>query len=185
VLEFENGQLHIYDDQLGVLTNAPNFPWHMTNLRQYVGMNNSDPTGGVLDSLKLVPTGHGAGMFGVPGDITPPSRFVRLAIVVKCAEQQPNVEKNLNLAQHIVNSFDISRGLVVEKAADGKITAAETTEFATFKDLTNRVMYQRTYDNLDVTKIDLKKVDFSGNKFRYIPFNPPPQRYPDITDQAK
>ena len=185
VLEFEHGQLHVYDDYIGILTNAPNFPWHMTNLLQYVGMNNSNPTGGVLDSLKLVPTGHGAGMFGVPGDMTPPSRFVRLAIVVKSAERQPNVDKNLNLAQHIVNSFDISKGLVVEKGADGKITAAETTQFATFKDLTNRVMYQRTYDNLDVTKIDLKKVDFSGNKFKYMPLDPVPQKYLDITDQAK
>ena len=117
--------------------------------------------------------------------MTPPSRFVRLAIVVKSAERQPNVDKTLNLAQHIVNSFDISKGLVVEKGADGKITAAETTQFATFKDLTNKVMYQRTYENLNVTKIDLKKVDFGGNKFKYMPLDPVPQKYFDITDQAK
>ncbi len=124
-------------------------------------------------------------MFGVPGDMTPPSRFVRLALVVKSVERQPDVEKNLNLAQHIVNSFDISKGLIIEKARDGKVTNSETTQFATFKDLTNRVMYQRTYENLEVTKIDLKKLDFGGNKFNYIPFSPNPQTYSDITDQAQ
>lgn len=35
------------------------------------------------------------------------------------------------------------------------------------------------------TKIDLKKIDYSGDKFKYIPFNPGDQKYQDITDQAK
>jgi choloylglycine hydrolase len=185
VIEFEDGKLNIYDAPLGILTNAPKFPWHMTNLRQYIGMTNATPARGVLDNEKLYPTGHGSGMFGVPGDMTPPSRFVRLALVAKSVERQPDVEKNLNLAQHIVNSFDISKGLIIEKASDGKVTNSETTQFATFKDLTNRIMYQRTYENLEVTKIDLKKLDFGGSKLKYIPFSPNPQKYTNITDQAQ
>lgn len=185
VLEFEKGNLNIYDSPLGILTNAPNFPWHMTNLRQYIGMSASNRKDGVLNTLKLVPTGHGEGMIGVPGDMTPPSRFVRLAIVVKSAERQDDVEKNLNLAQHIINSFDISKGLIVERNSEGRITAAETTQFALFKDLTNKIIYQRTYENLNVTKIDLNKINFDGKKFKYIPLNPVPQKYLDITDQAK
>ncbi|MGC8659469.1 MAG: linear amide C-N hydrolase [Desulfomonilaceae bacterium] len=185
VLEFEKGNLNIFDSPLGILTNAPNFPWQMTNLRQFVGMDNANHKHGVMDSTGLIATGHGAGMFGVPGDMTPPSRFVRLALTLKSVIRQSNIEKTLNLAQHIVNSFDISRGLVVEKSKSGKITSAETTQFASFKDLKNRVMYQKTYDNLDVTKVDLKKLDFKGNKVKYMPLNLGPQNYQDITSEAR
>lgn len=185
VVEYEDGKLNIYDAPLGIMTNAPNYPWQLTNLRQYIGLSGSLNKAGILADMNLAPTGHGAGMIGLPGDITPPSRFVKLALYVKSAVKQPNPEKNLNLAQHIVNAFDIPLGIVFDKNREGKVINMEKTDFATYKDLTRRIMYQRLYDNMEITKIDLKKLDFGGDKFRYIPFNPGEQKYPDITDQAK
>ena len=35
VIEYENGELHIYDNTLGVMTNAPSYDWHVLNLRNY------------------------------------------------------------------------------------------------------------------------------------------------------
>ena len=39
VIEPIAGKLVIYDDPLGVITNSPTFDWHMTNLRNYVGLS--------------------------------------------------------------------------------------------------------------------------------------------------
>ena len=78
VIEYVGGKLVVYDNPLGVLTNAPSFDWQMTNLHNYVNfsMTNVPPiklSGGVT----LSPFGQGSGMLGIPGDFTPPSRFVR------------------------------------------------------------------------------------------------------------
>ena len=70
-------RLKIYDDPLGVVTNSPTFDWHMTNLRNYVNLTvtNVPPIG--LGGITLAEFGQGSGMRGLPGDFTPPSRFVR------------------------------------------------------------------------------------------------------------
>lgn len=185
VIEFEEGKVNVYDAPLGIMTNAPNYPWHISNLRQYVNISGSLNKNGALSDLKLTPTGHGAGMIGLPGDITPPSRFVKLAVYVNSVIKQPNAEKNLNLAQHIVNAFDIPLGIVVDRGPEGKPVSMEKTDFATFKDVTNKVMYQRLYDNMEITKVDLRKIDFKSDRIKYIAFNPGDQKYSDITDQAK
>ena len=39
VIEYVDGKLNIHDDPLGVITNSPNFDWHMTNLRNYVNFS--------------------------------------------------------------------------------------------------------------------------------------------------
>src|ERR1039457_4045341 len=77
VIEYVGGKLNVYDDPLGVITNSPAFDWHMTNLRNYVNFSMSSASPVQLGSVKLLPTGQGSGMLGLPGDFTPPSRFVR------------------------------------------------------------------------------------------------------------
>lgn len=42
VIEFTDGEMKIFENPLGVLTNAPTFDWHMTNLRNYVNLCRSD-----------------------------------------------------------------------------------------------------------------------------------------------
>ena len=38
VLEIIKGELHFYENTLGVLTNSPSFEWHLTNLNNYVNL---------------------------------------------------------------------------------------------------------------------------------------------------
>src|SRR5699024_1112390 len=42
VIEFHHGQRTIYDNPVGVLTNAPQFSWHLTNLNNYTYLSNVD-----------------------------------------------------------------------------------------------------------------------------------------------
>jgi len=169
VVEYENGQCNIYTNPLGIMTNAPRFPWHIANLRQYLAMKPELPDPITVDDYTLYPTGHGSGMFGVPGDYTPPSRFVRLAMLTYYSDKQPNAAANLNLSQHIMNTFDIPFGLIVDKDADGKVTTNESTQWVTIRDLTNKIMYFRTYENMDLRKIDYSKLDFNAKSVKRIP----------------
>lgn len=185
VIEYEKGNLHIYNNPLGIMTNAPNLPWMLTNLRNYVGMTNNQLESGTFGGQTYERTGHGAGMFGLPGDVTPPSRFVRLAVTTKFADQPENAEGALNLAQHIVNTIDIIRGTVVDRDKDGKITAGETTQWSSYRDLTNRVYYYRTYDNFNLRKIDLKRLNFNVEKVKTLPMFTDKETIVDITDRAR
>jgi len=174
VVEYENGQCNIYDNPLGIMTNAPRFPWQISNLRQYLNMKPETPSPIVVDDYTLYPTGHGSGMFGIPGDYTPPSRFVRLAMLTYYCDKQPDATSNLNLSQHIINTFDIPFGIIVDKDNTGKITSEESTQWVTFRDLTNKIMYFRTYDNLTLRKINLSKLDFTNKTIvRYKMFDAP------------
>ncbi|MGC1177972.1 MAG: linear amide C-N hydrolase [Methyloceanibacter sp.] len=77
VIEYVDGKLNVYDNPLGALTNSPPFDWHMTNLRNYVNFSMTNIPPVKLGSVTLEPFGQGSGMLGLPGDFTPPSRFVR------------------------------------------------------------------------------------------------------------
>jgi choloylglycine hydrolase len=185
VIEYENGLCNIYDNPLGIMTNAPRFPWQLTNLRQYVGMTSEKPEPYQMSGLTFPATGHGSGMFGLPGDLTPPSRFVRLAVLTRFSDKQPDAARTLNLAQHIINTFDIPFGLVTDTMPDKKTILKESTQWVTFRDLTKRIVYFKTYDNQNLRKIDLNRLDFSEAKVRRIPMFGSDEIVVDITDQAR
>ena len=185
VIEYEDGMGNIYDNPLGIMTNAPRFPWQLTNLRQYVGMTSEKPEPYQISGFIFPATGHGSGMFGLPGDLTPPSRFVRLAVLTRFSDIQPDAERTLNLAQHIINTFDIPFGLVTDTLPDKKTVLKESTQWVTFRDLTKRIVYFRTYDNQNLRKIDLNKLDFSGTAVKRIPMFGTSEIIVDVTDQAR
>ncbi len=184
VIEYNKGTYEIYDNPMGIMTNAPEFPYHLNNLRNYTGMQAFNPSSSWEEKYKIKPSGHGAGFWGLPGDYTPPSRFVRLAVLTAYADQQADAKANLNLGQHIMNTFDIPFGIIAEKGPDDKIYK-ESTQWVTFRDLTNKVFYFRTYDNFTLRKIDLNKIDMSKPGIKIYSMYDKQQSIIDITDKAE
>lgn len=74
VIEYVGGKLNVHDNPLGVITNSPTFDWQMTNLRQYVNFSLTGKPPIQVGDVKIVPTGQGSGMLGMPGDFTPSAR---------------------------------------------------------------------------------------------------------------
>jgi choloylglycine hydrolase len=85
VIEFLNAEMKVFDAPLGVITNAPSYDWHETNLRNYINLSPVALPGKKLEDLNFKPLGGGSGMIGLPGDFTPPSRFVRAVAFSKTA----------------------------------------------------------------------------------------------------
>jgi choloylglycine hydrolase len=162
VVEYVKGELTIYDNEIGVLTNSPTYDWHITNLRNYVNLTPTTPKPIIVDGMTFAATGQGAGMVGLPGDISPPSRFVKMAVMLKTVIQPKNATEALNLSQHIINNVDIPLGFVREAQQENTATN-ELTQWTVFKDLTNKKFYYRTYDDLTLRSVDLAKIDFSAN----------------------
>ena len=130
VLEFTEGKANFYENPLGVLTNSPNFPWHLTNLANYINLRSgsSQPLQ-LAKNLQVKPLGGGTGMLGLPGDFTPPSRFVRAAMLQSSAPLLPDAQQTALQAFHLLNSFDIPIGLqhAPGQAPDGLPSATQFT----------------------------------------------------------
>lgn len=185
VIEFIDGQGMVYDNPLGVMTNRPDFAWQVNNLRNYINLDAHDKKEKTLNGLKIEPTGVGSGMLGLPGDWTPPSRFVRLAMAVSSAAPVENSEQAVNLAQHILNIVDIPKGVIKENPAPF-VTLEGYAQWAVIKDLTNLVLYYRTYDNTALKKIDLKQFDLApGSPQKTIAMDDKQQQVIDLTKELK
>ncbi|KPJ68581.1 hypothetical protein AMJ44_06140 [candidate division WOR-1 bacterium DG_54_3] len=168
VIEFIGGETRVTDNPLGVMTNRPSIDWHLTNLRNYFSLEQEDITTRELGGIEMESTGAGNSWLGLPGDWMPPSRFVKVAYLIHTADPPENAEAALNFAQHVMNTVDIPYGLVREHLA-GK-TIYGYTQWVVFKDLTNRVLYFNSYQDLVLKKVDLKKLNLkAGAGIKTIP----------------
>jgi choloylglycine hydrolase len=179
VIEYVNGQLNLHDNPLGVVTNSPNFDWHMTNLRNYVNFSHTNlpplelntPQVGPKSSkpITLVPFGQGSGMLGMPGDMTPPSRFVRAVAFTQTELPAASGKEAVLNAFHILNNFDIPKGAARdhEKDEHGNILA-DYTIWTTANDLQSKQFYFRTYVNSQIRKVDLMKMNLNAKEIVII-----------------
>jgi len=168
VIEYIDGQLKVYDNPNGVLTNAPSFDWHTTNLCNYLNVTPTNPNPITIGGTILSTPGQGSGFLGIPGDWSPPSRFVHTTAILYFAKPAENATQGINLAEHVLNSVDIPIGAI--RPSDGDISKSDYTQWVLIKDLTNRILYYRSYENLNLRSIDLKQCDMNaGAKAKVIP----------------
>src|SRR5271165_3819735 len=163
VIEYVGGKLNVYDNPLGVITNSPPFDWHMTNLRNYVNFSMTNVPPVKLGSVELKPFGQGSGMLGMPGDFTPPSRFVR-AVAYSQSVFTPKTGNDAVLeAFHVLNQFDIPKGAAREHEKDEHgNTLADYTIWTSAADLKTKQYYVRTYENSQIRMVDLMKMNLDA-----------------------
>ena len=163
VIEYVGGKLNVYDNPLGVITNSPAFDWHMTNLRNYVNFSMTNVPPIKLGSVKLEPFGQGSGMLGMPGDFTPPSRFVRAVAFSHSVLPSKTGNDAVLQAFHILNQFDIPKGAAREHEKDehGNILA-DYTIWTAASDLKAKRYYFHTYENSQIRMLDLMKMDLDA-----------------------
>jgi len=161
VLEFLKGAKHVHENPIGVMTNLPEFRWHLTNLRNYLPLSPSSPTLSNFSGVSLKPIGTGSGWLGVPGDWSPPSRFVRIAYLVHSTPRAKNRDEAISLARHILNTVDIPKGSILAELHVNENDSAplqEYTQWSVLLDLSNRVFHYHTYHDTNIRSIDLKRL---------------------------
>ncbi|MCI5052149.1 MAG: choloylglycine hydrolase family protein [Simkaniaceae bacterium] len=158
VVEFIDGKMVVDENPIAVMTNAPSFSWHLTNLENYINLTavNKGPVS--FDGTVIGTTGQGSGLLGIPGDWTPPSRFVRIALFKNFAKQAKALSQNVNLAFHLLNTVDIPFGTI--QSEGGK--DFDYTQWAIVKDLHGGSIQLRTYTNLDIQTYDLNTLVRKG-----------------------
>lgn len=181
VVEFIDGGVNIFDNNLQVLTNFPRFEWHRLNLNNYIALSSRNAKPINVSNTVLSIQGQGSGMLGIPGDWTPPSRFVRAYAFKNFAVERQTAEEGVDLALHLLNTVDIPFGNVKEDAMNKGNELFDYTQWIVVKDLSNKQLFFRSYENLNVYRVDLKKIDFKkGASHQKLSLNQPRQ-YVDVT----
>ncbi len=152
--------MHVYDNAVGVLTNSPTYEWHIQNLRNYVNLTAANAKPVKIGNVTYAGTGQGSGLHGLPGDPTPPSRFVMAAATAYLANKPKDAAEALIVAEHLINRVDIPKGLVRDYSEGGK-PAGDYTQWTTFRDHANKVYYWKTYNDPGMKAVDLKTLDFN------------------------
>lgn len=156
VIEYTDKKLCVYDNPTGVLTNAPELPWHLTNLNNYTFLTNIDVTTSKLGNIDIKQPDAGSSAAALPADDTCVGRFVRAVYYSTFA----NVANDSNTAilelSHIMNKFDRPKNFGVTGT-----NVYEYTEWTSLTDLTRGELYFRTYYSLNYEKVSFDQ--FQGS----------------------
>jgi choloylglycine hydrolase len=170
-----------YHNTVGVLTNAPPFAWQLINIRNYVGLSSLDAQPITIGGNSYPPPGHGSGMRGVPGDSTPPSRFIRILFQKQFATQPANNADAGSLALHLLNTVDIPLGTSAAQQQPSKGND-DYTQWVVVKALTARTFSYRTAANPTLMQINFAELDLDDA--REVPYPMPSEAaYIDITEK--
>ncbi len=167
VIEPADKLLKIHDNPLGVLTNSPTFDWHITNLRNYINLTASNVPAVDVTGINLSQFGQGSGFRGIPGDFTPPSRFVRAVAFSQSAVKLPTAQETVPQVFHIMNAFDIPLGAI--RDAHGNEVHYDYTVWTSASDLKNIRWAYKTYNDQSIRSVDVRKaLSAAGDKIRVI-----------------
>ena len=165
VVEFSSGKVNVYDNPVGVMTNGPEFPWHLENLNNYAQLSNVDRNSGVFGSLKVNPPDGGNALAGLPSSEIASGRFVKAAFYTTYVRKAKTPAEAVQTLSHVINNFDRPYDLTVdpegsnaESATGGKGVSGEVTLFTTMNDLSQNQFYIRPINAINFSKVDIRKL---------------------------
>ena len=107
VIEPTSRGLELINNPIGVMSNSPDFHWHMTNLRNYIEASPKQTEEVFWNNIRLTPFGQAGGTIPLPGGFTSPERFVRTAYLKAHLPKPrdgnvhvPFVQVHINLSPH-------------------------------------------------------------------------------------
>lgn len=163
IVEYVKGEVQIHDNVAHVLTNAPTYDWHLNNVRNYLSLSTVGVGARQIGSVDVTAIGQGGGLIGLPGDYTPPSRFVRATFLRHGIVPARTGDEAAESVAHILNTVDIPVGVAQSKAADGSLVS-DYTQWVAIKDLTrNRLTIADYAHRLHYLTIDLDAI-FAATK---------------------
>ena len=162
--------LHFYDDVAGVLTNNPPYPYQVMNLNHYRSLSPRTPENTFAPALDLKVYGQGFGGLGLPGDVSPMSRFVRVAFCKQHAVFSEERDGQVTQFFHLLDAVSMVRGTVI--TPEGR---CDETTYSCCYDARERVYYYKTYDSGCLHGVRLTEELAAGDALHCYPLADKPQ----------
>ena len=147
--------MHIYENNVGVLTNNPPFNIQMFLLNQYMNLSPKQPENLFAKDIDLDQYSRGMGAIGLPGDLSSSSRFAKVAFTKLHSVSGDSENESVNQFFHILGSVDQQRGCC---DVNGKY---EITLYTSCCNTQKGIYYYTTYDNHQISAVDMTKEDLN------------------------
>ncbi len=164
VVEATRDGLCVYENPVGVMTNEPPFPEHLFRLRDYMQLSPRQPENRFAPDLPLSHYCAGMGTIGLPGDYSSVSRFVRASYVKENAPAGESADADVSQFFHILGSVEQQRGC--SQSSSGE---CEVTVYTSCCDGDTGVYYYTTYENRQITGVDMHREDLEGSTLSSYP----------------
>lgn len=161
VVEQDATGMHVYGDPVGVMTNRPGFPFQMANLAMHMGSSAEQGENRIAPGVNLDAYSRGMGGYGIPGDLSSSSRFVKAAFTRMNSKAGPD---GMTQFFHILGSVEQQNGCC--DLGGGK---CEYTVYSSCCDTGRGIYYYRTYGNSRVRGVDMNRCDLDGGKLSVFP----------------
>jgi len=176
VIEFSDGEQNVIDNPLGVMTNGPEFSWHMTNLNNYTHLSNIDRSKLELGGVTFVQPDSGIATAPLPSSNTSVGRFVRAVFYSQFAEKANDPSVAFATLSRIMNNFDRPRGITMDNrfrdqlanitapgVTHSRVYTSEYTSWTALIDLQRKRLSLRTYNSLNFVDFDLNALTHIKN----------------------
>ena len=162
-VEFVKEGLKIHENPVGVLANNPPFGEQLSNLNDYMRLSAGEPENTFSKKLDLKAYSRGMGAFGLPGDLSSKSRFVRASFVKLNSVSGDSEEESVNQFFHILGAVEQTRGA----CAVGD-NGYEITVYTSCCNADKGVYYYTTYENHAISAVDMHAEDLDKTQlYRY------------------
>ena len=149
----------IFDNPIGVMTNSPEFDWHMTNLSYYQHLSPEIIPGGVYDGFRM-PTRKATGQMGLPGDSSSPSRFIWASYFVQHMQAPEHDNEAIAAGLQIASAMSVPKGAVGTGSDE-----AFYTQYSVVTDVEAGTLYLRFYSDTALRSLSLHAFDLNTLTF--------------------
>ncbi|WP_261165570.1 choloylglycine hydrolase [Microbacterium sp. Marseille-Q6965] len=150
--------LQVYDNPIGVLTNNPTFDIQSFNLNNFMHLSTHPPERHFSDELEFDVYSRGMGAIGLPGDLSSSSRFIKAAFTKLNSVSGESESESISQFFQILGSVAQQRGCV--EVSPGKF---EITIYSSCCNTDKGIYYYTTYENSQVTGVDMHNEDLDGS----------------------
>lgn len=165
VCESTEEGLKLYDNPFDVMTNNPPFNYHLLNLSNYMNCTREEAVSRFSDRLELKAFSRGMGSFGIPGDLSSASRFVKAAFTLLNSECGEAEEESVPHFMHILGSVYQQKGCC---RVGSKF---EYTIYSSCCNTDKGVYYYNTYNNPAINAVDMHHENLDGSEVISYPLN--------------
>ena len=156
--------LKVYENPVGVLTNNPPFEVQMFTLNNYMHVTSKPPENRFSETISLDRYSLGMGGIGLPGDLSSNSRFVRAVFTKLNSIAGQSESESVSQFFHILGSVEQQRGCTMVRENE-----YEFTLYSSCCNTDRGIYYYRTYENSQITAVDMHHEDLEGQNLISYP----------------
>ncbi|MBR1970445.1 MAG: choloylglycine hydrolase [Clostridia bacterium] len=158
VLEQTADGVKVHKNEIGVLTNNPEFDYQLFNLNNYMSVSQKEPENLFSNNVELIKYSRGMGAIGLPGDLSSMSRFVR-ASFFKLNSQWGNKEEEIvsQFFRLLYSVYQIKGGAMVGDKC-------EMTHYSSCCNTKRGIYYYTTYNNSAINAVNIYKENLDSKE---------------------